>query len=145
MDETKPRIASKTRKLSDKTRRIINRKKTVSLNSVTRKFKKNTEREKKNMSKFKRHVKKKNNEYLSFDDDEYAVFAITPDNAVSAELPRFMDGEFIETSFSLNNSIPWADSLIIHKKGSSTDRDGSLKGYCSIHYRFVDKIYGLNR
>lgn len=126
MDETK--IAS-IRKLSDKTRRKMNRKKTVSLNSVTRKFKKNTEREKKNMSKFKRHVEKKNNEYLSFDDDEYAVFAITPDNAVnSAELPRFMDGEFIETSFSLNNSIPLADSLIIH----STDRDGSLTGYSVI-------------
>lgn len=115
MDNTKTKLGS-LRKLSGKqnkdTRKIC-KKKSVSLKSVTRKFKRDTIIADTKMLRFKRQENTKMNDYLSMDGDD-AVFAIQP---------CFMDGEVIETSFSLNNSIPWADSILHNEIHSSSDNN----------------------
>ncbi len=86
--------------------RKLNRTKTASLKSVTRKFKRDMNVANLKLSRFKRRENINKNDYLSQD-------------AVFAKPERFMDGDIIETSFSLNNSIPWASS-ILNKKSHST-------------------------
>ena len=116
MDKSKSKIRSlvKTtgKRSNDKvTTRKLNRKKTASLKSVTRKFKRDTNVADLKLSRFKRREHRNKNDYFS------------PYDAVFAEPERFMDGEVIETSFSLNNSIPWADSALHNKKHSSSTMD----------------------
>ena len=100
---------SKDTKKESATRRVKNRKNNPSLKSVTRKFKKDTKKTDNEVSKLKRKNRIFKGDYLSFDD---SVFAITPEPEKKTVQQRrgLTVKPDIETSFSLNNSLPSAHS-----------------------------------
>ncbi len=100
---------SKDTKKESATRRVKNRKNNPSLKSVTRKFKKDTKKTDNEVSKLKRKNRIFKGDYLSFDD---SVFAITPEPEKKTVQQRrgLTVKPDIETSFSVNNSLPWLHS-----------------------------------
>ena len=94
-------INSKDKKEKSSTRKFF-KKRDTSLKSVTRKFKRDTNVADLVITKLKKQAK--NIEFKSSFDDDNAVFAMSPINKNTSERE-------IETSFSLNNNIPWADSF----------------------------------